>query len=69
MFFLAVGERRVSQLRLTCNDRLKCNGLGGGTYGSGMNIFERLARIFRVSSSNTFILQIFLIGSVDSFTY
>ncbi|KAJ0079449.1 hypothetical protein Patl1_23986 [Pistacia atlantica] len=44
---LEVGERRVSQLRLTCNDRLRCNGLGGGASGSGLNIFERFARIIR----------------------
>lgn len=66
-FKITVGERRVSQLRLAWNDRLRCNGLGGGASGSGMIIFERFARIIRVSSANTFIFQILLIGSQPFF--
>ncbi|KAJ4721575.1 Membrane-associated 30 kDa protein, chloroplastic [Melia azedarach] len=34
-------------LRLTYNDRIRCNSLGGGSLGSQMNLFARVGRIVK----------------------
>lgn len=45
-----VGALKAEGLRMSKSNRPRCSGRGGGALGAQMNLFDRLARVIKVSN-------------------
>lgn len=49
VFLLVVGAFKATGIQTATANKARCSGHGGGALGAQMNLFDRLARVIKVS--------------------